>query len=62
MVIILCVYHFIFLMLFVFEREHTRTSGGGAEREGQRIQSRFCADRGEPDEGLELTMSQTLRS
>ena len=42
---------------FLFERERERgtsASGGGAERGGQRIPSRLCADSSEPDVGLEL--------
>ena len=52
-----------FLFLFILrkrekererEREKENKCGEGAEREGQKIQSRLCADSREPDVGLEL--------
>ena len=35
-------------------------SGGGAERGGQKIQSRLCADSREPDVGLKLTNYEAM--
>ena len=37
-----------------------RASEGGAEREGQRIQSRLSADSREPGVGFELTNRETM--
>ena len=44
----------------VREREREHASGEGAEREGQRIQSRVCADSREPDVGLELMNGEIM--
>ena len=40
--------------LFIREREGGHLSGGGAEREGDRIPSRLCTVSAEPNVGLEL--------
>ena len=50
-----CIYFFIFIYLSVHLFLRESTSKGGAERGGQRIWSRLCADSSEPDVGLELT-------
>ena len=53
----------LFLIVYVFilrERERARTSKGGAEREGDRIQSRFHAVSSEPDPGLELVNHEIM--
>ena len=42
------------------ERERERASRQGAEREGERIPSRFCAFRAEPDKGLSLTNREIM--
>ena len=50
--------------MFIFERERERASahmwGRGRERGGQRIQSRLCADRGEPGAGLKPTNREIM--
>ena len=55
MIIHMCIHVYIYFNGYLFLRERDGISGGGAERRGQRIQSRLCADSGEPDVGLELT-------
>ena len=63
-----CFHIFIlYVFKFIFERERERKVGG-AERRGQRIWSRLCADSSKPYVGLELmnpgdhdlSLSQTL--
>ena len=45
---------FIYLFLRKRERERKNTSGGGAEREGERTLSRLHPVSAEPDVGLDL--------
>ena len=50
-----CLSELFFLMLFIFERERACTSGGGAEREGDRgSEAGSALTAREPDVGLEL--------
>ena len=47
---------YLFVCLFVYLlRDHARVTGGGAEREGERIPSRVHAVSRIPDMGLKLT-------
>ena len=46
--------------LFLRERERQSVSGGGAERDTHRIQSRLQAPRTEPEAGLELTNHEIM--
>ena len=46
----------LFFLMFIFERK----SRGGAERGGQRTQSRICADSREGNAGLELTNHEIM--
>ena len=47
---------YLFIYLFTFERVsvHMNMSGGGAEREGERIPNRLSAVSTEPNVGLDL--------
>ena len=51
---------FYLLCLFIFERRRESVSKGEAEREGDRIQSRLCADSIEPDVRLKLTRHEIM--
>ena len=51
---------FIFLSLFIFDKESTRAHRRGRERGRQRIPSRLCTLSKEPSVGLELTKHETM--
>ena len=46
--------------MFIFERERVHEREVGRERGRQRIQSRLCAESGEPDAGLELMSHEIM--